>query len=136
MAPHFFNTLPNLVELCLGRQVDLQALVFHRPSSPTDTHKVVRSYTDTSGRPRLNFPPARWTGAPCRWWPADGPVPGPREMGVPDEEEDEVRFTGEWSKRGSNRRPVSWVHYQEMLRDHCEVGFWDVEWLRVVREGK
>jgi hypothetical protein len=125
MAAIFFTTLPNLRELCLGRQVDLQALVFHRPTA-SETHQLIRSYTDTTGRPKLDFPPARWAGVPCRWWASWGPEPGRSEMGVPD---DRVWLTGDrrWYPRGP------WLFYQEMLLDHCEVGFKEVEWLRVVR---
>ncbi|KAK4044097.1 hypothetical protein C8A01DRAFT_12412 [Parachaetomium inaequale] len=143
MASAFFTALPNLRELCLGRQVDFRALNTEEVKEEDDDanpapllpppqarYQIVRSYTDRSGRPRLNFPPARWTGEGCIWWSAAGPVPTEADMAVPDEEKGSVKFFGLDERRGVS---MIRVNYQQMVLDHCETGFWDVEWLRVIR---
>jgi hypothetical protein len=44
--------------------------------------------------PRLVFPPARWSGTRCVWWPINGAVPSdPANFGQPDEPQGTVQFT-------------------------------------------
>ncbi|KAK4126523.1 hypothetical protein N657DRAFT_679431 [Parathielavia appendiculata] len=196
MATAMFNTLPNLDELCLARQVDFKGRVFRRgaprpnPAPPTipatctqtgraiaiavatsvaesnanpgpqdhDREKpiVLRTYVDKRNpdyalafpydpSPRLIFPPARWTGTRCVWWPINGQVPvEPDQFGEPDEPAGFVSFTsaapelavgrgGAAAGGGGQRDQPAWINYQQMIKDHCETGVWDVEWLRVVR---
>jgi hypothetical protein len=42
--------------------------------------------------PRLVFPPARWTGTRCVWWPINGRVPSASDFGQPDEPAGSVPF--------------------------------------------
>ncbi|KAL2190103.1 hypothetical protein L209DRAFT_762383 [Thermothelomyces heterothallicus CBS 203.75] len=97
--------------------------------------EVVRRYADESPRRRLNFPPARWNGDMCVWWPAWGPVPTEDDFGMPDEPDGAVQLIGRHNgvhfRNVAEGMPV--VLYTEMILDHCETGPWDVEWLRVIR---
>ncbi|KAH6856140.1 hypothetical protein B0I37DRAFT_303166 [Chaetomium sp. MPI-CAGE-AT-0009] len=143
MATPFFTAMPNLRELCIGRQVDFRALVF-RPNpaggeSPEGPHaqnqvelRVIRSYSDPPNKRRHNFPPACWDGKRRIWWPASGRVPNDTDMAVPDEPQGAVRFI-DFLPEDEEMPSETSVHYQEMLLDHCEVSFWDAEWLRVIR---
>ncbi|EAQ87632.1 hypothetical protein CHGG_04251 [Chaetomium globosum CBS 148.51] len=147
MAVPFLATMPNLQELCIGRQVDFKALVFRRllPPEPAAAQeagptaaeqqaglRVVRSYSDPPDKTRFDCPPATWGGDKRIWWPSFGPVPGVADMGVPDGEPGEIEFL-DIEEEEDSMQPVTWLGYQEMLLDHCEVSFWDAEWLRVIR---
>ncbi|KAL2176886.1 uncharacterized protein P884DRAFT_308687 [Thermothelomyces heterothallicus CBS 202.75] len=134
VAQKFFAVLPDLVELCMIRQTDFSGLVL-RPIRHAVPEAVVRRYADESPRRRLNFPPARWNGDMCVWWPAWGPVPTEDDFGMPDEPDGAVQLIGRHNgvhfRNVAEGMPV--VLYTEMILDHCETGPWDVEWLRVIR---
>ncbi|AEO60922.1 hypothetical protein MYCTH_2112920 [Thermothelomyces thermophilus ATCC 42464] len=145
VAKKFFAVLPDLVELCMIRQTDFSGLVLrpirHAVPDADDGGprgvpvEVVRRYADESPRRRLNFPPARWNGDMCVWWPAWGPVPTEDDFGMPDEPDGAVQLIGRHNgvhfRNVAEGLPV--VLYTEMILDHCETGPWDVEWLRVIR---
>ncbi|KAL2164885.1 hypothetical protein VTH06DRAFT_181, partial [Thermothelomyces fergusii] len=97
--------------------------------------EAVRRYADARPQRRLNFPPARWNGDMCAWWPGWGAVPGADDFGVPDEPGGAVPLVGRHNGVHFRSVPegVPVVLYAEMVLDHCETGPWDVEWLRVIR---
>ncbi|KAK3294372.1 uncharacterized protein B0H64DRAFT_343701 [Chaetomium fimeti] len=180
MATSLFAAVPKLQEVCIGRQVDFQALVFQRlPTSATEGQlalegqakhaipaaqagpqtpkkaenpagggdappnppqvqnhpvglRVIRAYNDHPQKVRLNFPPACWSGKKRAWWPASGRLPDESDMAAPDEPWGSVGFINVIEEDEDTAAETS-VHYQEMVLDHCEVSFWDAEWLRVIR---
>ncbi|KAK4240530.1 hypothetical protein C8A03DRAFT_31348 [Achaetomium macrosporum] len=146
IAKAIFTALPDLEELGIGRQADFKGRVFRpvrypallalaqqrvnsQAQPPQLGIDLIRSYDDAPGRQRLNFPPAKWQGTRAVWRPSAGPIPTLHEFAIPD---DPVTYIRPANQAEDGR--VTFINYREMVLDHCETGFWEVEWLRVLTE--